>query len=160
MNGFISYAHADHREYEILRQHLKPIERAFGINFWADHRIQSGDYWTSKIADAIKTSEINLLLLSPAFLDSDYIFDHELPAIRGRHLARALVIPVILKRCMWEPFVGALLATPRTSQGLIRPIAEWSPRAHGFNAAREQIAEAIQHYYGLKPTTSLAWGEP
>jgi CheY-like chemotaxis protein len=50
--------------------------------------------------------------VSPGFIASDYIYDHEIPAIKARHLKGALVLPVVLKRCMWQFIANALQALP------------------------------------------------
>jgi TIR domain len=67
-----------------MMTHLRATERAFKIEFWADKRIKAGNYWSTKIADAIEAAEIHILMLSPAYIRSDYIFDHELPAINDK----------------------------------------------------------------------------
>jgi hypothetical protein len=78
LKGFISYAHDDYAAFDAMRSHLRAVERAFKIDFWADKRISAGNYWSDKIADAIEAAQIHILMFSPAFIESDYIFDHEL----------------------------------------------------------------------------------
>jgi len=128
LHGFISYAHQDHGSLAAVKTHLRSLERLFNIDFWADKRIKSGTTWRAEIERAIARSEIHLLLASPAFFDSDYIWDQELPAIKNRFAEGALVIPVILKRCCWEPFVGSLQAAPMSPAHILTPVVEWRPR--------------------------------
>jgi formylglycine-generating enzyme required for sulfatase activity len=71
VKGFISYAHADHVAFTEMRTNLRAVERAFKIVFWADKRIKPGNYWSTKIADAIEAAQIHILLLSPAFIASE-----------------------------------------------------------------------------------------
>ena len=99
--AFISYAHDDHRAFEEFRACLKPVARAFSVDVWADKRLRPGHYWNHKIAEAIEASDIHILLMSVAFFGSDYIFDHELPAIAARCRIGALTIPVLIERCFW-----------------------------------------------------------
>ncbi len=73
LKGFISYAHDDYLAFKDLKIHLRAVERAFKIDFWADKRIRAGNYWSAKIADAIKAAQIHILMFSPAFIGSDYI---------------------------------------------------------------------------------------
>ena len=82
MKGFISYCHEDYRMFRDFRVHLKAIERAFKLDLWADSRIEAGYYWNDEIRDAIRSSDLFVLLTSPGFIASDYIYDKEIPAIR------------------------------------------------------------------------------
>ena len=151
MNGFVSYAHHDFRMFGEFRTHLKSIERAFALNLWSDTRISAGHYWNSKIEDAIEHADVFILLASPDFIASDYIYDHEIPAIKKRHqLASALVIPVVLKRCAWQMVANVLQAVP-SENGFIKPIEDWRRRSDGFDQARAQITAAITDYFAVAP---------
>ena len=155
--GFISYAHDDHRAFREMCTHLAALEHSFNIDFWRDKRIHPGNYWTRKIEDAIEEASVHLLLFTPGFIASDYIVHHELPAINAKYRRGDLVLPVILQRCMWQPFVGALQAAPISPQGRLQPVVEWKPREHGFDAAREQMAAAIEAYFGAPPGPKFDW---
>lgn len=158
--GFISYAHDDHGAFEEMCTHLAPLEKVFGIDFWRDKRIAPGNYWTKKIEDAIQEASVHLLLVTPCFLASDYIIQTELPAINAKYHAGDLVLPVILRRCMWKPFVGSLQAAPMNPQGRLQAVVEWRPQAHGYDAAREQLQKAIEAYLGPPPASPLNWNKP
>jgi hypothetical protein len=157
MNGFISYCHFDFEMYRTFRRHLRAIERAFGVRFWSDERISAGYHWDPAIKAKIETGEVFILLLSPAFIGSNYVFDEEIPAIQQRKKSAAgvLILPVVLERCSWQWVCGGLQSVP-TDHGELRPIADWHPRRDGFDLARRQIEQAIQSYYGLSPIP-LAW---
>jgi TIR domain len=158
MQGFISYAHVDHNQFMLLRRHLKAVERAFGIDFWADTRIKPGNYWNATIADAISKAKVHLLLFSSAFIESDYIFDHELPAVRDQKIARNdLVIPLVLHNCYWEPFINALQACPVNEARRLKPVCNWN-REEGYHAANKQIADTIQSHFAIKPSNPINWG--
>jgi hypothetical protein len=156
MKGFISYAHDDHEAFNEMRVHLRAVERAFDIDFWADKRIVPGDYWTTVIADAIEAAQVHILLCSPAFICADYIFDHELPAINAKCAKGDLVLPVVIDRCAWSWTVGVLQAAPTDGRGKLVPIYEWIPPRHGFDAAREQIWSAVQKF-GVPPKPPFPW---
>jgi TIR domain-containing protein len=160
MQAFISYAHDDHRALENFSAHLKPVARAFKIDVWADKRISPGHHWNQKIRDAITASDIHILLMSNSFFCSDYIFDHELPAIVSRQQAGALTIPVLIERCYWSAFIGILQAVPMNPAGKLVPINEWKPHRRGFLAASEQIATSIQEHFGLAPASPFREGAP
>jgi hypothetical protein len=153
MKGFISYAHADHEAYGRFRTHLAAVERSLGIDFWADTRIRAGNYWNANIQAAIDAAHVHLLLISPSFLASGYIYDHELPAIRTKLLTGDLVIPVILKDCLWSFCVGPLQAVPGDGTGALKPVLSWRPQEAGFHKANLQVSEAIQAHFSIRPTT-------
>jgi len=160
IKGFISYAHDDHAAFKKLRKDIRATERALDIDFWADTRNRGGNYWSQNIADAIDAARVHLLLFTPAFIDSDYIFDHELPHIDGKCAAGDLVIPVIMQRCSWDAFVGVLQAVPTSLAGRLTPVIDWRPTRHGYDAARAQIDLAIKAHFGIAPTPPFQWGKP
>jgi hypothetical protein len=159
LKGFISYAHDDHAAFEEMRTHLRAIERAFGIELWADKRIAPGNYWSAKIADAIEAAEVHVLMFSPAFIGSNYIFDHELPAIDAKCARGDMVLPVVIHRCTWSWLIGVLQAAPVDRAGRLLPVFDWRPRANGFDAARDQIWSAMAARFGI-PKAPFPWGRP
>jgi hypothetical protein len=160
MQAFISYAHSDHSAFEEFSACLKPVARAFQFDIWADKRLRPGHYWNQKIADEVDTSQIHVLLMSSSFFGSEYIFDHELPAIVGRQQNGALIAPVLLERCYWSAFVGVLQAAPMTSKGKLLPAKEWKPPRTGFATACQQIAIAIEDHFKVGPVSPFNWRKP
>jgi len=152
MEGFISYAHDDIRLFREFRKNLRSVERAFEIGFWADTSINAGYRWDDEIRRHIEAAEMFLLLVSPAFLASDYIWEKELPAIRTRRSAtdRVLVLPVVLSPCYWQLVGSARQAVP-TIDGSLKPIVEWHPQSRGHEQARAAIADTIEAFYGRPP---------
>ena len=160
LKGFISYAHDDYVAFNEMRTHLRAVERAFEIDFWADTRIRAGNYWSAKIADAIEAAQIHILMFSPAFIKSDYIFDHELPAINDKCGKGDLVLPVVIKRCAWSWTVGVLQSMPIDHSGRLLPVFEWKPRGNGYDSAREQIWSSITTQFGAPLKSPFTWGKP
>jgi hypothetical protein len=159
MNGFISYAHDDYEMFGTFKMHLSAVERAFDVSFWSDHRMKAGYHWEATILRQIGAADVFVLLVTPAFISRDYIYDKEIPAILDRkRSAGALVLPVILRRCCWQFVCGVLQAAP-TEGGRVRPVADWRPQDNGFDRAREQIAASLQSYYGL-PFKTIEWPLP
>jgi hypothetical protein len=151
MKGFISYAHADFDMCQAFCKVLAPAARHFGVEFWSDPRLHTGQDWNQGIADAITAAEVFVALVSYESLYSDYISNTELPAIRARSKTNgALILPVLLNRCLWEYEFAAPQVAPVT-KGKLLPIADWKPHLHGYHEAARQAADAIQRYYNLPP---------
>ena len=96
---FISYSHDDARWAQRFRVLLKPLVRVRRMQLWDDTVIRAGDAWHPEIERAILRSRLALLLVSADFLASDYVMDHELPALR-RHGVR--LAPVLIADCFWD----------------------------------------------------------
>lgn len=79
---FVSYAHANkaakNKFMELFLEQTGAAKR-FNYSFWQDQDIAVGDDWDQSIQNAITHTDFGLLLVSPAFLGSQYIKDKELP---------------------------------------------------------------------------------
>ncbi len=102
---FVSYAHQNGELVEefiaLLKQQAAPVG-PYRLTFLADHGavssgagIPSGEPWHQWIQDSISRCDLGLLVLSPAFLGSAYIRQHEIPRFRDD---KKPYIPVILQK--------------------------------------------------------------
>ena len=78
---FISYSHKDETFFQAFRVHLKPWEDQELLDIWSDHNIEVSEDWHRKIQHALESTTVAVLLVSPNFLASDYIRQHELPEL-------------------------------------------------------------------------------
>lgn len=93
---FISYAHKNKRLVENFRDRfddLLNISINFDYQVWQDIEIKPGQLWENEILDALKQSDLGILLVSPAFLVSNYILDKEIPLLVN---LGKIIIPVAL----------------------------------------------------------------
>ena len=77
---FISYSHSDKVWLDRLLIFLKPYTRQ-NLKIWADPYIKVGDKWRRNISEALSQTCVAVLLVSPEFIDSEFIFQDELPPL-------------------------------------------------------------------------------
>lgn len=135
---FISYSHADDILKTDLLKHLEPLKRLNLVDAWHDRKLQPGDTWDQEISDNLEKAEIILLLVSIDFINSKYCYDIELERALERHAeGSTVVVPVILRSCLWKHTSFAKLqALPSEA----KPITAWDDR----DSAMTNIAEGIR----------------
>jgi endonuclease/exonuclease/phosphatase family metal-dependent hydrolase len=95
---FYSYAHEDANARDRLDEHLELLARRNLIVRWHDRHIVPGQEWNEAITTALGDADIILLLVSKAFMESDYVRTHEIPcAMREHDAGRARVLPILLQ---------------------------------------------------------------
>jgi hypothetical protein len=111
MPVFVSYAHEDNKWLDRLLQMLKPLRLNDMVCAWSDRNIELGAHWSEKIRFQLEHyAEAAVLLVSPAYLASDFIRSSELPVLLKRaQEGGVLVVPIILRHCF---FAEALFNYP------------------------------------------------
>jgi hypothetical protein len=123
---FYSYSSDDERHVVRLEEHLALLKRQSSISTWYSRKIMPGDDWDESIARQIDLAKIFLLLVSPAFMASEYIWLKELrPALVKFERNEARIVPVIVRPVDWHsaPF-GKFQALPTAG----RPVTSWGNR--------------------------------
>lgn len=97
------YAHDDDDFRKDLEKHLASLAHAGVIEVWSDREINAGVEWAATISEKLDAADIIVLLISPAFLASEFIHQKELVRAMERHdKGEARVIPVFVKHCDWK----------------------------------------------------------
>jgi hypothetical protein len=93
---FLSYAHKDEQYKKELDTHFAALKRSGLVETWQDREIMAGEDWDKVIKEAIRQSDIVLLMLSPDFMASDYIWNTELPAAKAHNTE---IVPLFIRPC-------------------------------------------------------------
>lgn len=141
---FFSYSHADEALRDQLEKQLSMLRRQGLIEVWHDRRINAGQEFAGEIDKHLDAADVVLLLVSPDFLASPYCYEIEMTRALERHeKGEAIVIPVILRACLWHdaPF-GKLLGAPTDG----RPVTQWPDRDQAFLEVAKAIKSAVEAF--------------
>ena len=101
---FVSYARANRdlatRFLKKFKEQAAPSKH-YSYKFWRDNDILVGEKWHEEIHVALADCDLGLMLISPAFLGSQYIQDHELPKFMkssGKSVIPVLLQPIAVDR--------------------------------------------------------------
>lgn len=161
---FISYAHADEPVRAALRKHFAALEREGLVQAWDDRQIPAGADFADEIDAQLNQADVILLLVSAEFISSEYCYGKELARAMERNADRndrAIVIPIIVRRCDWEQTRFApLQALPAGA----RPLAEWPTPDDYYTAVakglRQRLQGLVQPGGGPTGQPSGGWRKP
>jgi tetratricopeptide (TPR) repeat protein len=127
-----------------LEAQLAVLRRQGLIEIWDAGDIAAGADRIRAADTRLAAADIILLLISPDFLASDYVGGVELERAMARHEARtAVVVPVILRPCLWQRGDFAKLrALPTDGE----PVTNWPNQDAAFLVVAEGIARAVEEH--------------
>ena len=100
---FLSYAHEDAAFRDRFRQNLDLLCADGLIDPWHDGRILPGIDWDREVRRELEDANIILAMVSPAYLNSDYVRGVEMKRALERAAAGvAQLVSVILEPCRWK----------------------------------------------------------
>jgi hypothetical protein len=100
---FVSYSHHDTQFLDQLQTHLKPFVRRDAITVWSDMQIQPGSKWLEEIKAALAKTAVAIMLVTPSFLASDFIHEHELgPVLTEAAAGGVKILWVLIRDCAYN----------------------------------------------------------
>lgn len=97
---FISYSHDDRRWLDELLTHLQALRT---VELSWDGLIEPGQRWRQEIQKYLDTARVAVLLVSPQFLVSEFIFNVELPQIlRAVDAKEVALLWCHVKPCLYQ----------------------------------------------------------
>ncbi|MEB4589842.1 COR domain-containing protein, partial [Candidatus Thiothrix sp. Deng01] len=140
---FISYSHKDEKYKKRLEEHLTAIKRKLPLIAWSDRSLFSGESVDEQIFQQLDTADIVLLLISPAFINSDYCFTKEMVRALERYRDNgSVVIPVIIRYTKgWRDHeIGSITALPKDG----KPLAEWRNKDKFWGSVEDGIQAQVE----------------
>lgn len=138
---FISYGHKDEGWLEALKEHV-PFLKQQSVKIWTDHEIQAGELWDTEMKRALASAKLAVLLVTPAFFNSDYIASNELPALLEAAKSEGLIV-------LWIPvkdsnYQQTKIAQFQAAHPPSEPLARLSPakRDQAFVGIASKLAAA------------------
>ncbi|MBE9135766.1 toll/interleukin-1 receptor domain-containing protein [Nodosilinea sp. LEGE 07088] len=107
---FICYARSDNASddpsqcwLDRLLQMLGPLERRGLVKAWSDNDVEPGEAWHRTIQASLDRAVAAVLLVSPAFLASEYIHNSELPVLLKNAQQRGVtILPLIVRPSLYD----------------------------------------------------------
>jgi len=139
IDALMCYAPSEKQQAEMLADSLAALEAEGLLALRWDPDATDGSRFTAAIRDRIDEADVVLLLMSKAFLGSNFCQDQMNHAIdRGID-----VVPVILESCDWMK-TAARQPNSLPSDG--NPISTWNNHADALADVAEGATAACKHY--------------
>jgi len=98
----VSYSHRDREWRDRFEMHLSVLQRKELVEVWSDMNVGVGQRWEQEIEASLTKANVAVLLVSPAFLASHYIWAEEMPRILNHAKAGLRILPLIARPCAWR----------------------------------------------------------
>ncbi len=100
---YIIYTSEDNDVRLQLSRHLETLEESHNLTIWHDDPISSGQQWKPQNESHFNQADVFLLLVSDAFMHSEFIKQLEFKMVIDRYRAgESTVIPILLNNCPWD----------------------------------------------------------
>ena len=149
VNIYVIYTWEDNDVMLQLSRHLKTLEEAFGLTVWHDNPIFSGQQWKPQNESRFNQADIFLLLVSDAFMHSEFIKQLEFKMVIDRYKAgESTVLPFLLNECPWdidfnsEDYNFNLNELHVFPEGR-KPLSDWNSPDQAYNQIAAHIKKIV-----------------
>lgn len=139
IDAYMCYAPSERRHAETVAETLAALETAGTLALGWDRDATAGSRFTDGVRDRIDEADMVLLLMSKAFLGSNFCQDQMNHAI-DRDI---LVVPIVLESCDW------MKTAARQSEFLpsdSNPLSTWQDQAAALADIADGVAAACGRY--------------
>jgi tetratricopeptide (TPR) repeat protein len=125
---------------ELLVQYLRLVKDVeLTASVWDDRRIEAGDDFVKQINEAVCRADIAILLVTVNFLNSRFIWQHEVPPLLVREReGKTQIVPLLVDHCPWD-----LEETLRSRQFRPRPLIPLADPECNPNAVLTRLAREV-----------------
>lgn len=157
---FISYAREDETYKNELLKHLRPLERKGVIKSWHDGTLEAGQEWETELKDELETADVLIFLVSPDFVNSDYINDVEIKkAIERYKIGQVAIVPIWIRPVLAsDDFLNKFQALPKDR----KPISKWGDKDEAWVdvvTRLNQLFNKLNHTAADQPQVSTEQNE-
>lgn len=130
---FISYSRKDYDrllpifvQFQLLLKTVTYKGHKHKVEFWFDQNTHPGSHWDDTIKWELKSADLVLFFVTPAFLESPYIQSLEIPtALERRETSKIHLLPILFEDCTYQnSTIGHLQFMPNY-KGYLKPVSEW-----------------------------------
>lgn len=153
---FISYSRKDEKAKNILLSQLNVLQSVGLLEVWSDDRIKPGGDWKEEIYNYMDRADVAIFLITPDFINSQFVKEIEVPRLLQRHESGELTIfPIIAKPCLWHrvPWLAELNVLPRNK----KPV--WSSGSD-VHTVLVSIAEEVAQTINRRPDAPRKFETP
>ncbi len=143
---FISYAPEDIEHKNDLFKGLKVLNWKDDVEVWENEQMGAGAEINKTVKEQLAAADIIVLLMSTDFLASSYIKEVEFAQAMERHdKGEALIIPVIVRDCLWE-YSPVSKLSPLPKNGV--SVEDYPKKDKAWTEVVRKIAEQLKVKFG------------
>jgi len=121
---FISYSKQDISLVNRFIDHLSALHRDGKVAHWYCSELEAGSVWNDEIQKHLDEADIVCFMVSPSFMKTEYIHEHEIRKAFDRKAKdpNFKIVPIILNFCRWTTAnnnLGQFSALPYTAKPVV-----------------------------------------
>lgn len=102
---FIVYSNEDEKWMVKVKNYLQSLTQSGALEPWSDVCLDIGGNWKEQLKKTLESAHAALLLISPDFLNTDFIQDEEIPTLLKKQEEESIpIVPVPVEESNWEQY--------------------------------------------------------